>query len=65
MDYIKKICTLNLKPDTYKKAILKKKSDNTKILKDYEIHIKVLEEKIQSLNKKVDQIYEDRLNRFN
>ncbi|MCI8470491.1 MAG: hypothetical protein HFJ35_03220 [Clostridia bacterium] len=65
LEYIKKICTLNLKSDTYKKAILKKKNDNTEILKDYEAHIKVLEEKIQSLNKKVEQIYDDRLNRFN
>ena len=65
LEYIKKICVLNLKSDTYKKAILKKKNDNTEIVKDYEAHIKVLEEKIQSLNKKVEQIYDDRLNRCN
>lgn len=65
LEYIKKICALNLKSDTYKKAILNKKNDNIEILKDYESHIKVLEEKIQSLNKKVEQIYEDRLNRYN
>lgn len=65
LEYIKKICVLNLKSDTYKKAILKRKNDNTEVLKDDEAHIKVLEEKIQSLNKKVEQIYEDRLNRCN
>lgn len=65
LEYIKKICALNLKSETFKKAILKKKNDYIKILKDYEAHIKLLEEKIQSLNKKVEQIYEDRLNRCN
>ena len=63
LDYIKKICILNINEDTYKKAILKKKNDNSKIVKDYLSQIKVLEEKIESLNKKIEQIYDDRLNR--
>lgn len=61
LEYIKKICELN--SDAYKKAILKKKNDNTEILKNYELHIKALEEKLQSFNKKIEQIYEDRLSR--
>lgn len=65
LDYIKKVCILNTNAETYKKAILKKKNDNTEIINDYLSHIKVLEEKIASLNKKVEQIYDDRLNRCN
>ena len=63
LSYIRKVCILNTNSDTYKKAILKKKNDNTEIIKDYLSHIKVLNEKMESLNKKVEQIYEDRLNR--
>lgn len=63
LEYIKKMCALHLKLDTYKKAILEKKNNNTEILKGYEFHSRVLEEKIQNFNKKIEQIYEDRLNR--
>ncbi len=65
LDYIRKVCLLNVHADTYKKAILKKKNDNTEIINDYLSHIKTLEEKIENLNKKVEQIYDDRLNRSN
>ena len=65
LDYIRKVCILNTNSDVYKKAILKKKKDNTEIINDYLSHIKVLEEKITALNKKVEQIYDDRLNRCN
>lgn len=63
LDYVKKVCILGSNMDTYRKAILKKKNDNTDIIKDYLSHIKVLEEKIETLNKKVEQIYDDRLSR--
>lgn len=63
LDYIRKVCILNTNADTYKKVILKKKNDNTEIVNDYLAHISVLEEKICTLNKKVEQIYDDRLNR--
>ena len=65
LDYIRKVCILNTNSETYKKVILKKKNDNTEVVNDYLSHIKVLEEKIASLNKKVEQIYDDRLNRCN
>lgn len=61
LEYIRKVCVLNTNSDTYKKVILKKKNDNTEIVNDYLSHIKVLEEKIVALNKKVEQIYDDRL----
>lgn len=65
LEYIRKICFLNCNQDVYKKAILKKRNENTEIIADYQSHIKVLEEKIKDLNKKVEQIYNDRLNRSN
>lgn len=65
LEYIKEMCHLNLQWNTYKNAILKKEKDNTGILEDYKSHIKGLEERIGRLNKKVEQIYEDRLNRCN
>ncbi len=60
--YVRKICILGSNIDTYKKVILKKKNENSEIINDYLSHIKVLEEKIENLNKKVEQIYDDRLN---
>ena len=60
--YVRKVCILGSNIDTYKKVILKKKNQNSEIIKDYLSHIKVLEEKIENLNKKVEQIYDDRLN---
>lgn len=63
IEYIRNVCILSTNMDTYKKAILKKKSENSEILNDYNSHIKVLEEKINGLNKKVEQIYSDRLSR--
>lgn len=65
LDYIRKVCFLNTNSETYKKVILKKKNDNTEVINDYFSHIKVLEEKVVALNKKVEQIYDDRLNRCN
>ncbi len=62
LDYIKKVCLLNTKGDTYKKAILKKKNDNTEIINDYLAHIKILEEKCNNISKKIEQIYDDKLN---
>ena len=65
LDYIRKVCFFNVNSETYKKVILKKKNGNAEIVNDYLSHIKVLEEKITVLNKKVEQIYDDRLNRCN
>jgi len=65
LDYIRKVCFLNVSNETYKKVILKKKNGNVEVVNDYLSHIKVLGEKITALNKKVEQIYDDRLNRCN
>ncbi len=65
LDYIRKVCLLNVNSDTYKKVILKKKNDNSELIKDYLSHIKAIEDKIENLNKKVEQIYDDRLSRCN
>ena len=65
LEYIRKICFLNCNQDIYKKAILKRKNNNSEIISDYQAHIQVLQEKIVDLNKKVEQIYNDRLNRYN
>ena len=65
LEYIRKVCILNSNIDTYKTVILKKKNDNTEVINDYMAHISVLEEKIVGINKKVEQIYDDRLNRCN
>ena len=65
LEYIKKICILNSNSNIYKEVILKKKNDNSEIVKDYLSHITVLEEKIETLNKKIEQIYNDRLDRRN
>lgn len=62
LEYIRKVCILGSNPDTYKKVILKNKNDNTEIINDYLAHIKILEEKIEDINRKVEQIYTDRLN---
>lgn len=63
LEYIRKVCILNCSSEVYKKTILKKRNDNSEIVNDYLSHIEVLKEKIDSINKKVEQIYDDRLNR--
>lgn len=65
LDYIRKICTSSINSEIYEKVVLKKMYDCTGVVNDYFAHIKVLGERIASLNKKVEQIYDDRLNRCN
>lgn len=62
LEYIRKICFLNINSEVYRKVMLENKSENINIIKDYQSHIKVLEDKILDIYKKIDKIYEDRLN---
>ncbi len=61
IDYIRKVCILNSNVNTYKKAMLRKKSNSSEVINEYLSHIKLLQGKIEGINKKVEQIYNDRL----
>ena len=62
LEYIRRVCIFNVNTDIYKNAIIKMKNDSENIIKDYLYNIKIIKERLESINKKVEQIYDDRLN---
>ena len=61
LNYIKEICKTYIDSDLYRKAILKKNNNKDELIADYEDHIKLLYERAEQINEKLDKIYSDRL----